>query len=108
MDMNEFDNLVERFGEDQLVCGNCLNWCRVEYNGLKNIHGVCLADCFQLDTSGTNVILLSHFSTCWSGDAVKQDFRPKPELLAQEKAERAYQDTLRSLDAELRREAAAW
>ena len=108
MDMNEFDNLVERFGEDQLVCGNCQNWCRVEYNGLKNIHGVCLDDCFHLDTPGIQVILLSHFSTCWSGDAVKQDFRPKPELIAQEKADRDYQDTLRSLDAELSREAAAW
>lgn len=102
MDMNEYHKLVARFGEGQIICGNCLNWHNVEHEGLEKVYGICMANCFRINTTGNNVVLLSHFSSCYSNDAVRQDFIPNIGLVAKERVDM----NLRRLDAALRREAA--
>lgn len=102
MDMKKYHKLVAKFGEGEIICGNCLNWHNVEHEGLEKVYGICMANCFRLNTTGINVVLLSHFSSCYSNDAVKQNFIPNISLVAKERIE----TTLRRLDAELRREAA--
>lgn len=47
-------------------------------------------------------------SNCFTPDAVRQRFVPVTELIMRERMAESYKATLRSLDAELRREAAAW
>ena len=57
--------------------------------------------------AGANV-LLKQGSNCFTPDAVRQRFMPVNELIMQERMAESCKATLRSLDAELRREAAAW
>lgn len=53
-------------------------------------------------------MLLKQGSNCFTPDAVRQRFVPVNELIMRERMAESYKATLRSLDAELRREAAAW
>lgn len=109
--MDEFDHLCDRFGENQVKCKNCRNFTPVEFKNFPSGYiGFCAAQCFEIDAAnGTSpIILLNSRSNCFTPDAVKQDFWPTQDLLDMEKGHADYKATLRSLDAELRREAAAW
>lgn len=111
MEMYEYDSLCDRFGENQVKCKNCRNFNPVEFqNNPSGSIGFCAAQCFEIDAAnGTSpIILLNSRSNCYTPDAVKQDFWPTQDLLDMEKGHMDYKATLRSLDADLRREAAAW
>lgn len=111
MEMFEYDSLCDRFGENQVQCKNCRNFTPVEFKNFPSGSiGFCAAQCFEIDAAnGTSpIILLNSRSNCYTPDAVKQDFWPTQDLLDMEKGHMDYKATLRSLDAELRREAAAW
>ena len=108
MELSEYDSLCDRFGENQVKCENCRNFTPVEFKHFPSGSiGFCAAQCFEIDAANGSspVILLNSFSNCFTPDAVKQDFWPTQDL---EKGHVDYKATLRSLDAELRREAAAW
>ena len=107
--IDEFDNLCDRFGEENVCCRNCVNWRPVNYGeALSKTYGLCMMKCFEIDAPGDPVVLLKYDSNCFTPDAVKQDFLPVHDLIVQEFMETSYKATLRRLDAELRREAAAW
>lgn len=109
MEMYEYDSLCDRFGENQVACRNCLNFTPVEFLNMPyGSIGLCAAQCFEIDAKGSPIVLLNDYSNCFTPDAVQQDFRPKQNLLDMEKGHMDYKATLRRLDAELRREAAAW
>lgn len=110
MDMNEYDSLVERFGEDQVICRNCINWHPVKFEGLmEKTVGICMKKCFEIDAPGGDpIVLLKYDSNCFTPEAVDQDFFPVHDLIVREIEEQNYKMTLQKLDADLRREAAAW
>ncbi len=111
MELYEYDSLCDRFGENQVQCKNCRNFTPVEFKNFPSGSiGFCAARCFEIDAAnGTSpIILLNNRSNCFTPDAVKQDFWPTQHLLDMEKGHADYKATLRRLDAELRREAAAW
>lgn len=107
--MDEFDHLCDRFGEENVCCRNCENWLPVVYgDALPQTFGLCMMKCFEIDAPGDPVVLLKQGSNCFTPDAVRQRFVPVNELIMQECMAKSYKATLRSLDANLRREAAAW
>lgn len=111
MELYEYDSLCDRFGENQVKCENYRNFTPVEFKNFPSgCIGFCAAQCFEIDAANGSspIILLNNFSNCFTSDAVKQDFRPKQHLLDMEKGHADYKETLRRLDAELLREAAAW
>lgn len=111
MELYEYDSLCDRFGENQVKCENCRNFTPVEFKNFPSGSiGFCAAQCFEIDAANGSspIILLNSFSNCFTPDAVRQRFVPVNELIMQERMAKSYKATLRRLDAELRREAAAW
>lgn len=109
MELYEYDSLCDRFGEENICCRNCENWRPVIYgDALPQTFGLCMMKCFEIDAPGDPVVLLKQGSNCFTTDAVRQRFVPVNELIMRERMAESYKETLRSLDAELRREAAAW
>ena len=109
MELYEYDSLCDRFGEENVCCRNCENWRPVVYgDALPQTFGLCMMKCFEIDAPGDPVVLLKQGSNCFTPDAVRQRFVPVNELIMRERMAESYKATLRRLDAELRREAAAW
>ena len=111
MELYEYDSLCDRFGESQVKCKNCRNFTPVEFLNMPyGSIGVCAAQCFEIDAANGSApsIRLNSFSNCSTPYAVKKDFWPTPAKLDLEKGHLDHKATLRSLDAELSREAAAW
>ena len=109
MELYEYDSLCDRFGEENVCCRNCENWRPVVYgDALPQTFGLCMMKCFEIDAPGDPVVLLKQGSNCFTPDAVRQRFVPVNELIMRERMAESYKATLRRLDADLRREAAAW